>query len=105
MPARNLAGGIQFLPSSGRKYSRSAVKQVSIPEMLQMDFNVAIANAKIVEFENQAYRAGGLVCLGLLDRAEAADLLHEAAIYNGLILEYGQDRIQRIMAQGIGGAT
>jgi hypothetical protein len=81
------------------------MKHFSIPEMLQMDFNVAIANAKIAEFESQAYRAGDMVRLGLLNRADAADLLHEAAIYNGLIFEYGQDRIQQIMAEGIGGAT
>jgi hypothetical protein len=81
------------------------MKHISIPEMLQMDFNVAIANAKIAEFENQAYRAGHMVRMGLLRRADAADLLYEAAIYNGLIFEYGQDRIQQIMAEGIGGAN
>lgn len=61
------------------------MKHVSIPEMLQMDFNVAIASAKIAEFENQAYLAGDMVRMGLLRRADAADLLHEAAIYNSLI--------------------
>jgi hypothetical protein len=70
--------------------------------MLQYYFNVAIANAKIAEFQNQAYRAEELVRIGLLRKPEAADILHEAAIYNSLIFEYGQDLIQKIMAEGIG---
>ena len=65
---------------------------------LQIDVSIKVALAKLAEFENQAYRIGDLVRLSILRRADAADMLHEAAIYNSLIFEYGADRIQKIIA-------
>lgn len=70
---------------------------------LQTSICIAIATAKIAEFENQSYRVGGLIRLGLVRPVEAGDLLHEAAIYNSLPFEYGQDFIQTLMAEGIKG--
>jgi hypothetical protein len=65
---------------------------------LQIDVNIRVALAKISEFENQAYRLGDWIRVGQMTRAEAADILHEAAIYNSLVFEYGADRIEKIMA-------
>lgn len=65
---------------------------------LQTRVTMSIANAKLFEFQAQAYRAGELITLGVLARAEAADILQEAADYNALTFEYGADKIQAIMA-------
>lgn len=65
---------------------------------LQVRVTMAVANAKFVAFGEAADYAAELIQLGLLTRVEAADLLQEVAEYNQLPFEYGQDRIQRIMA-------
>jgi len=65
---------------------------------LQTRITMAIATAKLDEFRIQAHWAGELIQLGVLERSEAADILHEAAVYNGLSYEYGGDRIQQIMS-------
>lgn len=70
---------------------------------LRMDVRNAIATAKIAEFENQAFRLGHVIATGLLDRAAAAELLLDVAVGNGLVREHGDEFIQRIMAEGIGG--
>ena len=68
---------------------------------LQTRVTMAVATAKYDEFGIQAFNVGELVRLKLLGRAEAADLLHEAAIYNSLIFEYGADAIQLLMSDGL----
>jgi hypothetical protein len=68
---------------------------------LQVRLTMAVANAKYDAFAEAAYRVGELVQLSLMTRADAADLLQEIAEYNQLPFEYGQDRIQRLMADGI----
>jgi hypothetical protein len=68
---------------------------------LQADVCMCIANAKFIAFENEAFRCGDLLRLGLLKRSEAADVLHEAAIYNQLYFEYGIDAIQAIMSAAL----
>jgi hypothetical protein len=50
-------------------------------------------------------RVAELVRLCLITKADAADTLHEAAIYNQLYFEYGADHIQGIMARAIEGAA
>lgn len=65
---------------------------------LQTRITMAIANAKLFEFQEQSYRAGELIQLGVLARVEAADILQEAAVYNALVYEYGADHVQKIMA-------
>jgi hypothetical protein len=73
-------------------------------EALRLDVQRAIATAEIAEFENQAYRLGHIVGTGLLGRSAAADLLLDIATSNGLVHEHGDDFIQKIMADGLGGA-
>ncbi len=68
---------------------------------LQTDVTMAVALAKFRAFEDQAYRVGDMVRLGLIKRVEASDLLHGAANYNSLVFEYGPDRIQQIIAAGL----
>lgn len=58
-----------------------------------------VANAKLAAFIDVADYTGELVQLGVLDKAAAADLLQEVAVYNQLTFEYGHDRIQKIMAK------
>jgi hypothetical protein len=70
---------------------------------LQLDVRNAIATAKIAEFENQSYRLGHVIAIGLLDRPAAADLLLDVATGNGLVQEHGDDFIQKIMAEGLNG--
>lgn len=65
---------------------------------LAIDVCTYVATAKLAAFQEQAARCGELFHLGLIQRAEAADILHEAAVYNGLGVEYGADRIQGIIA-------
>lgn len=62
---------------------------------------MGVANAKFEAFVEAADYVGELVQLGVLDKTAAADLLQDVAIYNQLPFEYGQDRIQKIMADGI----
>jgi len=68
---------------------------------LQTEVCMSIALAKLDAFIAESYRVGDLVRLGLLQRADAADTLHEAATYNELYFEYGRDRIQGIMADAL----
>jgi hypothetical protein len=72
---------------------------------LRLEVRKAIATAKIVEFENQAYRLGHVIATGLLGRAAAADLLLDVATANGLVREHGDDFIQTIMVEGLSGAS
>ena len=68
---------------------------------MQTSVCITVALAKRDEFINQANRVGELVRLRLLTVADAADILHEAAVYNALTAEYGTDHIQQIMAQAL----
>jgi hypothetical protein len=68
---------------------------------LQVRMTMAVANAKYIAFAEAAYDVGELIRLGLMNRSQGADLLQEIAIYNQLPFEYGQDRIQQLMAEGI----
>jgi len=68
---------------------------------LQVEVCMGIAMAKRDAFIAEAHRVSDLVRLKLLDRATAADTLHEAAVYNQLYYEYGQDHIQAIMANAL----
>lgn len=65
---------------------------------LQTDVCMSVALAKRDAFIAEAQRVTELVRLGLLKKPDAADTLHEAAIYNQLYFEYGADHIQQIMA-------
>ncbi|MEY9157330.1 hypothetical protein [Bradyrhizobium japonicum] len=68
---------------------------------LHVRLNMAVANAKFYAFAEAANDIGELVWLGLLSKPDAADLLQQVATYNQLPFEYGSDRIQRIMADGL----
>ncbi|MDN4982243.1 hypothetical protein QY049_03255 [Bradyrhizobium sp. WYCCWR 13022] len=68
---------------------------------LHVRYVMSVANAKFFAFADAANDIGELVHLGLLSRPEAADLLQEIATYNQLTFEYGQDRIQKVMAEGL----
>ena len=68
---------------------------------LLRDVQRCIAVAKIAAFENQAYRLGDIVKTKLLSRPVAADVLHEAAVSNGLVHEHGDDLIQEILKEGL----
>lgn len=68
---------------------------------LQVRLTIAVANAKYYAFEEAAHDVGELLQLELIGKTDAADLLQEIAIYNQLPFEYGQDRIQKIMADGL----
>jgi hypothetical protein len=66
---------------------------------LQTEICMNVANAKFFAFVDEAERVADFVRLGILDRHRAVECLHEAAIYNSLIFEYGADRIQAIMSE------
>jgi len=72
---------------------------------LHVRYSMAVANAKFYAFAEAAANVGELVRLGLLAKPAAVDLLQEIAIYNQLPFEYGPDRIQRLMADGLRGAA
>lgn len=65
---------------------------------LQTDVCMKIARGKLDAFSDEAYRLAEMVRYGLLDLRTAADCLQEAATYNRLVFEYGQERIQSILA-------
>lgn len=65
---------------------------------LTADVCTYVATAKLAAFHEQAIRCAELFQLGLIQRAEAADILYEAAVYNALGFEYGADKIQGIIA-------
>lgn len=69
---------------------------------LQTRCTMAVANAKFHAFAEVAQDIGELINLQLISKPDAADLLQEIAIYNQLPFEYGQDRVQKIMAEGLG---
>ena len=68
---------------------------------LQIEVCMSVAMAKRDAFIAEAYRIGDLVRLKVLDRATAADTLHEAATYNELYFEYGREHIQQLMANAM----
>ncbi len=68
---------------------------------LQIKYTMAVANAKFYAFVDAADDVAELIGLGLIGRTEAADLLQEIAVYNQLTFEYGQDRVQKVMAEGL----
>lgn len=68
---------------------------------LQIEVCMSVAMAKRDAFIAEAFRIGDLVRLRVLDRATAADTLHEAARYNELYFEYGRDHIQQLMANAL----
>jgi hypothetical protein len=65
---------------------------------LQTEVCMNVANAKLYAFEAEAERIAELIRLKLISKAEGADRLHIAAIYNQLVYEYGTDRVQNIVA-------
>jgi len=71
---------------------------------LRLDVRKAVALAKIAEFENQTYRLGHIIAMGLIDCASAADILMSVAESNALVREHGDDFIQSIIAAGLEGA-
>jgi hypothetical protein len=68
---------------------------------LQAEICMNVANAKFYAFVVEAERMAEFLRLGFVNRATAADYLHETAEYNQLYLEYGTDRIQKIMAEAL----
>jgi hypothetical protein len=70
---------------------------------LQTEICMNVALAKRDAFIAEAERLAEFVRLGFITRAVAADYLHEAALYNQLIFEYGADQIQAIMAAALDG--
>jgi hypothetical protein len=66
---------------------------------LQTEIAINIANAKYQAFIVEAERMAEFARLGFITRTTAADYLHEAAVYNSLIFEYGTDRIQAVVAE------
>jgi len=68
---------------------------------LQTELCMNVALAKRDAFISEAQRMAEFVRLGFITRAVAADYLHEAAIYNQLIFEYGADAIQAIVAAAL----
>jgi hypothetical protein len=71
--------------------------------LTEMCMNVALA--KWDAFIAEAERAAEYVRLGFITRAVAADYLHETALYNELVFEYGADAIQAIMAAALSEAA
>jgi hypothetical protein len=72
---------------------------------LQTEMCMNVALAKWDAFIAEAERAAEYVRLGFITRAVAADYLHETALYNELIFEYGADAIQAIMAAALSEAA
>jgi hypothetical protein len=68
---------------------------------LQRESCMAVANAPYFAFLHECERMAEFVRLGVLNRATAADYLHQTAIYNRLIYEYGQDRVQKAVAAAL----
>jgi hypothetical protein len=64
----------------------------------------AVANAKLVEFRRQCWRLAMLVRQGFVDKAAAADRLHETAIAHALVRALGEDRIEAIIAEAFADA-
>ena len=65
---------------------------------LQTEICMNVALAKRDAFIAESQRMAEFVRLGFITRPVAADYLHEAAIYNQLIFEYGADAIQAIVS-------
>jgi hypothetical protein len=58
----------------------------------------AIALAKVTEFRRHCERLAHLAADGVVDRVEAADVLYDAAVANGLVDIHGDDFIARMLA-------
>jgi hypothetical protein len=65
---------------------------------LQIDIVLSVANARYNEFVIRADYIARLVRSRLITKQDGVDTLHEAALYNGLYVEYGRDNIQSIIA-------
>jgi hypothetical protein len=70
-------------------------------DALQTEVCMNVANAKFYAFAAECDRVAEFYRLGFVNRATAADYMHEAATYNQLYFEYGADRIQKIMAEAL----
>ena len=68
---------------------------------MQAEVCMRIANAKYYQFIAEAEHLAEFVRLGFINRTMAGDMLQEAANYNSLAYEYGQDRIQQIMSAAL----
>jgi len=68
---------------------------------LQAETCMYVANAKYYAFQDEADRHAEFVRCGLETRAEAVEILHAAALYNGLYCEYGRDKIQGVVAEAL----
>jgi hypothetical protein len=73
--------------------------------VLQTEICMNVATAKREAFIAEAVRMAEYVRLKIISRAMAADYLREAAIYNQLIFEYGEDDIQAIMSVALSEAA
>jgi hypothetical protein len=69
---------------------------------LQAEICMNVANAKYYAFADEALKMAHWVRLGVVQKQVAGDYLHEAAIYNQLAFEYGNDAIQAIMSAAFG---
>jgi hypothetical protein len=72
---------------------------------LQTEICLNVAFAKREAFIAEAVRVTEYVRLKIIARTTAADYLREAAIYNQLIFEYGEDDIQAIMSVALSEAA
>ena len=62
-----------------------------------------ISIAKLSAFEFEAWRVGEYVFFGLLPRGTAADMLHDVASSNGIVAEWGLDKVQSVIAAAFKG--
>ena len=82
-------------------FNLNAETDIGAWTQMQTEVCMRVANAKYFQFIAEAERLAEFVRLGFITRATAGDMLHEAAVYNSLIFEYGQDRVQSIMAAAL----
>jgi hypothetical protein len=59
----------------------------------------AVANAKLVEFRNQAFRLALLSAEGVIRKSQGVDRLYTIAIAHGLVRALGDDHVQAIIAE------
>jgi hypothetical protein len=64
----------------------------------------AVANAKLAEYRKQCWRLGLLARRGIVNRANAADVLWEIATAHALIRSLGEDRISAILDEAFADA-
>jgi hypothetical protein len=72
----------------------------NVPAELR-DARREIAIAKLTEFDFQCQRIGALVREDFVSAADAADVLYDAAIANGLVRVHGEQTIQSMLAAGL----